>query len=157
MYNTVQYCTVLYNRVLYSTALYNRVLYSTAQYCTALRSTVQLPKVRYPTLLCKVIGADHPWVGRRVRGVTELQPAVFDREGEIASVVGEILTWLPDGRPRRPQTRAGPDAAVMVAQDMPQEQPPEPHDGSVVAARPWYAYASGRGLAGSQDTLATHM
>ena len=51
-----------------------------------------------PTPCREVLGADHPWAGRKVRGVAEQQPAVFDRSGEIVAVVGETVTWVPEGR-----------------------------------------------------------
>ena len=40
----------------------------------------------------------HPLVGREVRGVSELQPAVFERPGTIVGVEAEVIVWIPEGR-----------------------------------------------------------
>jgi hypothetical protein len=43
--------------------------------------------------------ADHPWIGRRVRGIAEKQFGVFERPGKILKIKdnGKIV-WLPEDR-----------------------------------------------------------
>ena len=37
-------------------------------------------------------------MGREVRGVSELQPGVFERPGKIVGVESELVVWIPEGR-----------------------------------------------------------